>query len=313
MADLTLYHDLLALIPGRIRAGEPMKKHTSWRIGGPADVFVEPGNLRELQLVVSFAKDRGIPLTVIGAGSNLLVSDGGIRGIVVKIGNGMARVFTIGNEITVEAGAKLAAVASTARDAGLGGFEFSTGIPGTVGGAVVMNAGANGSAVSALVKNVLILNFDGDFVNKSKEDMYFGYRKSILHSEPAIIVEVTFTCYPRNKELIQKEMADYLARRKASQPLYYPNAGSVFKNPPGDSAGRLIEAAGLKGTRVKNAQISTLHANFIVNLGSATARDVLALIEHVREVVNSRFGVDLQPEIKFTGHDLVEVTKWRNS
>ncbi|MDF9408644.1 MAG: UDP-N-acetylenolpyruvoylglucosamine reductase [Pelotomaculum sp. PtaB.Bin013] len=303
MADLTLYHGLLALIPGRVRAGEPMKKHTSWRIGGPADIFVEPGNRRELQLVVSFARDKGIPLTVIGAGSNLLVSDNGIRGIVVKIGNGMARVFTVGNEITVEAGAKLAVVASTARDAGLGGFEFSTGIPGTVGGAVAMNAGANGSAVSALVKNVLILNFDGNFVGKSKEDMSFSYRRSILHSEPAIIVEATFTCYPRDKKLIREEMADYLKKRKASQPLCYPNAGSVFKNPPGDSAGRLIEATGLKGVRVGNAQISTLHANFIINLGSATAKDVLALIEHVREVVNSRFGVDLQPEIKFTGYD----------
>ncbi|MCG9968077.1 UDP-N-acetylmuramate dehydrogenase [Pelotomaculum terephthalicicum JT] len=303
MADLTLYHELLALLPGRVRAGEPMKKHTSWRIGGPADVFVEPGTRSELQLVVSFAKDKGVPLTVIGAGSNLLVSDGGIRGVVVKIGNSMARVVTAGKEITAEAGAKLAAVASTAMDAGLGGFEFSNGIPGTVGGAVVMNAGANGSTVSTLVKNVLVLSFEGDFINKNKEDMCFGYRNSILHSEPAIIVEVTFTCYPRDKELIRKEMADYLTRRKASQPLCYPNAGSVFKNPPGESAGRLIEAAGLKGMRVRNAQISTQHANFIINLGSATARDVLALIEHTREVVNSRFGVDLQPEIKLTGHD----------
>lgn len=303
MADLTLYHELLALIPGRVRAGEPMKKHTSWRIGGPADIFAEPGNRRELQLVVSFARDNGIPLTVIGAGSNLLVADGGIRGIVVKIGNVMARVSATGNEITAEAGAKLAVVAATARDAGLGGFEFSAGIPGTIGGAVSMNAGANGSAVGMLVRNVLILSFEGNFVSKSREDMCFSYRKSVLHAEPAIIVEATFTCCPRDKELIRAEMADYLARRKASQPLCYPNAGSVFKNPPGDSAGRLIEAAGLKGVRVGNAQISTLHANFIVNLGSATAKDVLALIEHVGEVVNSRFGVDLQPEIRFTGYD----------
>jgi len=303
LADSTLYHELLALLPGRVRADEPMKKHTSWRIGGPADIFVEPGNRQELQLVVSYTHDKSIPLAVIGAGSNLLVSDDGIRGVVVKIGNNFARVLTVDNEITVEAGAKLATVASTARDAGLGGFEFSTGIPGTVGGAVIMNAGANGSSVSALVRKVLVLSMEGVYVYKSREDMQFGYRSSILQSEPAIIVEVTFTCRPREKELIRKEMADYLARRKASQPLYYPNAGSVFKNPPGDSAGRLIEAAGLKGMRMGDAQVSTLHANFIINLGSATAKDVLALMEHVRKVVNSRFGVELQPEIRFTGHD----------
>jgi len=303
LADSTLYHELLELIPGQVRADEPMKKHTSWRIGGPADIFVEPGNRRELQFIVSYTYKKGIPLTVIGAGSNLLVSDDGIRGVVVKIGSDLARVLTVGNEITVEAGAKLATVASTARDAGLGGFEFSAGIPGTVGGAVVMNAGANGSSVSALVRKVLVLSIEGDFIYKSREDMSFGYRTSILQSEPGIVVEVVFTCYPREKELIRKEMADYLARRKVSQPLYYPNAGSVFKNPPGDSAGRLIEAAGLKGIQMGDAQISTLHANFIINLGSATAQDVLSLIEHVREVVNSRFGVDLQPEIRFTGHD----------
>lgn len=302
MADLSLYHALLALLPGRVRAGEPMKKHTSWRIGGAADIFVEPGHYRELQLVVSFAKNRAIPLTVIGAGSNLLVSDKGIRGVVVKIGKRMSGISITDNEVTAEAGAKLAAVASASRSAGLGGLEFSAGIPGTVGGAVVMNAGANGSDVGTLVKNVLLLNGDGDFFSKSKADMCFGYRNSMLQSESAIIAEVTFTCYARDKELIQQEMTNYIARRKASQPLCCPNAGSVFKNPPGDSAGRLIEAAGLKGTRMGNAQISTLHANFIINLGSATAEDVLALITQTREVVYSRFGVNLQPEIKFVGY-----------
>jgi len=303
LANLALYHELTELLPGRVRADEPMKKHTSWRIGGPADIFVEPGSRQELQLVVFYARNRGAALTVIGAGSNFLVSDSGIRGIVVKIGNGLGRVSIVGNEIIAEAGAKLAKVAAMARDAGLGGFEFSAGIPGTVGGAVIMNAGANGSSVSALVQKVMVLSFDGDFCYKSKEDMRFGYRTSILQSEPTIVVEVNFTCYPREKELIRKEMACYLARRKASQPLRYPNAGSVFKNPPGDSAGRLIEAAGLKGMRVGDAQISTLHANFIINLGSATARDVLTLIDRAREIVNNRFGVELQPEIKFAGHD----------
>lgn len=303
MAEPNPCHELSELIPGRVRADELMKKHTSWRIGGPADIFVEPGNRRELQLVVTYARQKGIPLTVIGAGSNLLVADNGIRGIVVKIGHNLARICVAGQEITAEAGVKLAQVAQTARDAGLGGFEFSAGIPGTVGGAVVMNAGANGASISALVRKVLILSREGDFICKSREELGFGYRTSILQSEPAIIVEVSFTCHPREQELIRKQMADYLARRKASQPLYYPNAGSVFKNPPGDSAGRLIEAAGLKGKRVGDAQISNLHANFIINLGSATAQQVLSLIEDIREVVKNRFGVELQPEIRFTGHD----------
>jgi len=303
LVDFALYHELAELLPGRVRMGEPMKKHTSWRIGGPADIFVEPANRQELQLVVFYVRNRGAALTVIGAGSNFLVSDSGIRGVVVKIGNAMGRVSIADNKIIAEAGAKLARVAAMARDAGLGGFEFSAGIPGTVGGAVTMNAGANGSSVGALVQKIIVLSFEGDFCYKNKEDMKFGYRTSILQSEPSIVVEVTFTCHPREKELIRKEMAGYLARRKATQPLCYPNAGSVFKNPPGDSAGRLIEAAGLKGMRVGDAQISTLHANFIINLGSATARDVLTLIERTREIVKSRFGVELQPEIKFAGHD----------
>lgn len=303
MVDLGLYQELFTLLPGRVRLNESMKEHTSWRIGGPADVFVEPGNRRELQLVVSFARAWKLPLTVIGAGSNLLVSDTGIRGIVIKIGKNMAEIHINDSKITAEAGVKLAAVAALAKKAGLGGFEFSAGIPGTIGGAVAMNAGANGSSIAAVVENVSLLSFEGESFNKSKDDMRFGYRSSSLNTEPAIISEVTFSCRTKDKELIQKEMADYLTKRKASQPLHYPSAGSVFKNPPNDSAGRLIEAAGLKGIRLRNAQISTMHANFIINLGAATAKDVLALIEHVKEVVFSRFGVELQPEVKFTGYD----------
>ncbi|OPY57706.1 MAG: UDP-N-acetylenolpyruvoylglucosamine reductase [Pelotomaculum sp. PtaU1.Bin035] len=303
MADSTLYRELLSFLSGRARTDEPMKKHTSWRIGGPADIFVEPGNRQELRLIVSYARNRGIPLTVIGAGSNLLVSDSGIRGIVVKVGDGLARIYIDGDVVSAEAGAKLGRVAAAAKDAGLGGFEFSAGIPGTIGGAVVMNAGANGSSVGVLAQRILILSLEGDFSYKSKKDMNFGYRSSVIQTEPAIVVEVAFACYPREKEMIDKEMAGYLARRKASQPICCPNAGSVFKNPPGESAGRLIEAAGLKGMRIGDAQISTLHANFIINLGSATARDALKLIDRARDTVYSRFGVELQPEVKFTGHN----------
>lgn len=303
MVDSALYRELIELLPGRARPEESMKKHTSWRIGGPSELFVEPASREELRLVVAYAYRRGIPLTIIGNGSNLLVSDSGIRGIVVKVGSGLARISTTEDGLVVEAGAKLAMAAAAARDAGLGGFEFSAGIPGTVGGAVVMNAGANGSSISELVREVVVLDFEGEFHRKTKEEMNFGYRSSILQQEPSIVVEASFICYPRGKDAIKAAMEKFVARRKLNQPLCKPNAGSVFKNPPGDSAGRLIELAGLKGMRVGDAQISTLHANFIVNLGAATARDVLALINRARETVNSRFGVELKLEVKVIGDD----------
>jgi UDP-N-acetylmuramate dehydrogenase len=301
LVDTLVYRELQQLVSGRARIGEPMNKHTSWRIGGPADYFIEPQSRAELQSVVSFANRRQIPLTVIGNGSNLLVSEKGIRGIVLKIGSSLARVSVIENDVVAEAGAKLSALAAVAGDSGLGGLEFSAGIPGTVGGAVIMNAGANGSSVGALVREVLLLNFAGRLFHRTGEALNFRYRSCELQQEPAIVVEVRFACYPREKQLIRQEMERFVARRLSTQPLRQPNAGSVFKNPPGDSAGRLIEAAGLKGLRVGDAQISSLHANFIVNLGKATASDVLALIDKTRETVLARNGVELLLEVQIIG------------
>lgn len=301
MVDAAFYREISSLLPGRVRQNEPMKKHTTWHIGGPSDVFVDPASREDLQIAIRLANSRGIPLTVIGNGSNLLVSEAGIRGIVVKIAGGLARMAVHENKIVSEAGAKLSNLAALARDAGLGGLEFSAGIPGTVGGAVAMNAGANGSSVGKLLQEVLLLNYEGDFFSKSAEEMNFGYRCSILQQEPSIVVEAYFLCYPQDRSLIKSEMDKFLQRRKATQPLGYPNAGSVFKNPPGDSAGRLIEAAKLKGERIGDAQISNIHANFIVNLGSATSRDVLSLIEMAQEEVRRRFGVELSLEVKLVG------------
>lgn len=279
-----------------------MKKHTSWRIGGPADIYVEPASRGELQLAVSYAHELSIPLTVIGAGTNILVSDEGIRGIVIKIGSGLDWISVNENIIFAEAGAKLSRVASVARDAGLGGFEFSAGIPGDVGGAVVMNAGANGASVGAQVKEILLLNPEGVYFKKTKDEMNFGYRSSALQSELAVVVEAVFSCCRRDRNAINEDMDTYIKKRKDTQPLHYPNAGSVFKNPPGESAGRLIEAAGLKGERVGDAQISLMHANFIINLGAATARDVLMLINKARASVLDSFGIDLKPEVKVLGN-----------
>ncbi len=302
MADSTIYLEMLKILPGRVRAGEPMIRHTSWRIGGLADVFVEPTSREELRLAVSYANERSIPLTIIGAGTNILVPDEGIRGVVVKVGSGLDRIYLEENVIIAEAGAKLSRVAAVAREAGLGGFEFSAGIPGAIGGAVVMNAGANGASIGVLVKEILLLNMEGCFFKKTKEEMNFAYRSSALQSERAVVVEAAFSCCRRDKEAIREEMEVFIKKRKETQPLHYPSAGSIFRNPPGDSAGRLIEAAGLKGVRVGDAQISTLHANFIINLGAATARDVMALVERARKSVLELFGIELKPEVKVVGY-----------
>ncbi|HOV79782.1 MAG TPA: UDP-N-acetylmuramate dehydrogenase [Bacillota bacterium] len=303
MADAALFRELCNLLPGRVRADEPMKKHTSWRIGGPSDIFVDPASREDLRLVVSYARHWEVPLTVIGRGSNLLVTESGIRGIVVKIGRGLSRITVDRNTVTAEAGADLSGVAARALSAGLGGFEFTAGIPGSVGGAVIMNAGANGSSIGDLVTEVLLLRYEGEFRRIEKEELDFGYRSSALQRELAIVVEVNFACRYRDKDLIREDMERYISRRRLTQPLNYPSAGSVFKNPPGDSAGRLIELAGLKGVKVGDAQISTVHANFIVNLGSATAGDVLALIDRARQTVHSRFGVELKLEVKIIGNE----------
>lgn len=295
------YGELLLLLPGRVQVTEPLHRHTSWRIGGPADIFVEPAHRRELQAAVSFARERGIPLTVIGYGTNLLVSDRGVRGIVVKIGPKLGRVTVRGREVLAEAGAALSRVTAASLKAGLSGLAFSAGIPGAVGGAVVMNAGAYGHSLGEVVQNVLTLGFDGSLTTKTREEMSFAYRSSIIQKEPAIVVEATLTLQEGDREQIRREMKECLDRRKQSQPLALPNAGSVFKNPPGHSAGQLIEASGLKGLTIGGAQVSLKHANFIVNLGTATARDVARLIDRIVHTVRERFGIELQPEVKSIG------------
>lgn len=295
--------DLCELLPGRVRAGESMKNHTTFRIGGPADIFICPASRDELLAAVGYTVKRGIPLTVIGAGSNLLVTEGGIRGVVVKVGRGLDRVACDGTQIKAEAGARLAKLAAVAQINGLGGLEFTAGIPGSVGGAVVMNAGANGSSIGDVVKNVLVLNRTGQIEEIPRASLGFGYRKSILQEKPLIVIEASFSCRLRSPREIRREMKEYMEKRRRTQPLHQPSAGSIFKNPPGDSAGRLIEAAGLKGKRVGDAAISEVHANFIVNLGSATSRDVRALIEMARSAVWERFGVELALEVKIIGED----------
>lgn len=293
--------DLQKEIRGRVTAGEPMHRHTSWRIGGPADLFVEPADSGDLARALSYARRSGLPVTVIGNGTNLLVSDRGIRGLVIKIGSGLALLEVCLNVIHAGAGVLLPRLAGRAQQAGLTGFEFLAGIPGTVGGALLMNAGANGSSVGDLVLRVEAVDYDGNKLVLERDELEFAYRQSCLSRRNLVVTGACFSGVPGDAAAIRNKMEAYLAKRRSTQPLELPNAGSVFKNPPGDSAGRLIEQAGCKELRVGAVQVSSRHANFFVNLGGGTAADVLELVKKVRQSVEDRCGVKLTLEVQMLG------------
>lgn len=288
-------------IKGKVLYGEPLKSHTTWRIGGPAEVLVEPASCEDLVTILAFVRENGLPVVVIGNGSNLLVSDNGVKGVVVKIGDAFGHVNIDGERIIAESGAKLGRVAAIAQAAGLAGLEFSVGIPATIGGAVAMNAGANGASMANVVEAVTVIDLEGKKHIFSRAELDFRYRWSRLQELQAVVVEVVLKLTPGDPLEIKRRSEGYLQRRRLTQPLEYPSAGSVFKNPPGDAAGRLIELAGAKGLRVGDAMVSERHANFIVNLGNARAQDVLQLIRRVQEMVWSKFGVKLDLEVKALG------------
>lgn len=295
--------ELKGLVDCPVILGEPMHAHTSWRIGGPAEIFVEPRGVEDLRAVIYHAGNRGLPLTVIGAGTNLLVRDGGIDGIVVKISGGFTELRIEGQAMAAGGGVKLSRAALAARDAGIGGFEFIAGIPGSVGGAVIMNAGAYGASMGDRVARITCLDYKGNLVRLEGDRLEWGYRKSGLEGRDLVVLEAELRGYPGERDQIASEMERIIGSRRAKQPLEYPSAGSVFKNPPGNYAGRLIQEAGCQGMRVGDAQVSPRHANFIVNLGNATAADVLGLIAAVREKVLGQFGVYLEMEVRVLGRD----------
>lgn len=303
MNKAELFTALNALFPGRVFYDEPMSHHTTWRIGGPADILVEPDSPAGLSTLIARLNERELTPVIIGNGSNLLVKDGGIRGVVVKIGRHLGGIKIDGPTITAGAGTALGALAAAARDAGTGGLAFAAGIPGTVGGAVVMNAGAHGSSMADVVREVQVMDFNGRCARLPAAALDFGYRISRLKNGSLIVLEVICRGESRDPSAIGREMAGYQARRRATQPLARPSAGSVFRNPPGQAAGQLIEQAGAKGMRCGDAQVSTLHGNFIINLGAATARDVLDLIRRVQDLVYDRFGVTLTLEVQILGED----------
>jgi UDP-N-acetylmuramate dehydrogenase len=286
---------------GKVWTDEPLANHTTWRIGGPADLLIQPKDKASLILAVQMIHRHNIPWSVIGRGSNLLVRDGGIRGAVLKVAEGLSHCEFRGEEVCVGAGYSMIRLAVETGKMGLTGMEFAGGIPGSVGGAVYMNAGAHGSDLSRILKQAEILFDNGETVVLTNKELEFAYRTSLLQRKKGIVLEAVFQLQKGDRKEIAAILASYKDRRRQTQPLQMPCAGSVFRNPPGDHAGRLIEAAGLKGFHYGGAQVSEIHANFIVNRGGATASDVLTLMDHIRRTILEKFGVDLHPEVLVVG------------
>jgi UDP-N-acetylmuramate dehydrogenase len=292
---------------GKVYTDEPLKHHTTWKIGGPADLLVIPDHLESLVTTMQIIHQHRIPWKILGRGSNVLVLDGGIRGAVIKLTEGFEHLRFEGERVIVGAGNSLINLSVQVGKMGLTGMEFAGGIPGTVGGAVYMNAGAHGSDVSKILEEALILWEDGKMERLKNKDLEFSYRTSILQKKRGIVIEATFALKQGNRKEIAAQMASHKERRRQTQPLQEPCAGSVFRNPPGDFAGRLIEACGLKGYQIGHAMVSDRHANFIVNRGNATAKDVLQLIQHIKKEVYDRFQVELEPEVLVMGEEQPEV------
>lgn len=298
-----LVEELEAAKVGKILVDEPLSNHTTWKIGGPVDLFIEPTDKYKLAYSLKLIQKYQVPWMVLGKGSNLLVRDGGIRGVVFNLTEGFNYLSFHKEEVVVGAGYSFIRLAVMAGKEGLTGLEFAGGIPGTVGGALYMNAGAHGSDVSRILKEAEVLLENGDLVKYKPEELKFAYRTSIFQKTKAIVTEATFQLAPGDRKEIAKQMATHKDRRRLTQPLNMPCAGSVFRNPPGDHAGRLIESAGLKGMKVGGAQVSEKHANFIVNCGNATAQDVLTLIEQIKQIIQEQFHLTLVPEVLVRGED----------
>lgn len=296
-----LIADLERSYSGVVKQGEPLAPYTTWKIGGPADLFLVPADAEQLASAIAILGRHGVPWTVLGRGSNTLVSDRGVRGAVIKLGGGFDSVRFEGNLVIAGGSYSFIKLSVMAGKEGLTGLEYAGGIPGTVGGAVYMNAGAHHSDVSRILKSADIVWEDGSKGTYGNEELRFGYRHSILHEKRGIVTEAVFALEPGDRKEIAAMLASYKDRRLRTQPLQLACAGSVFRNPEGDHAARLIEAAGLKGTREGGAVVSELHANFIVNEDHAKAEDVLALMERVRRTVNERFGILLAPEVLLMG------------
>ena len=282
-----------------VRTDEPMKQHTTFRIGGAADYFVSPQTTDQIKNIINLCKSEEMPWYVIGNGSNLLVSDRGFRGVIIQLFKNFSDLRVEGDRLYVQAGTLLSRTAKKALEASLTGFEFAAGIPGTIGGAMVMNAGAYDGEMSQVVTTVTVVNRNGEIMELDNSTMEYGYRTSVIQNQSFVVTKVTFRLQPGDPEQIAAKMEELAIRRREKQPLEYPSAGSTFKRPEGHFAGQLIMEAGLRGYSVGGAKVSEKHCGFIINTGNATAEDVKDVIWEVQRRVKERFHVELEPEIKF--------------
>ena len=300
--NLDLYNQLINCIDKeRVLVDEPMKKHTTFRVGGNADYFVMPQNAEEVKKIVALCKEAEIPYYILGNGSNLLVGDKGYRGVIIQIYKEMNGIQIEGDRVKAQAGALLSRVGAAALEAELTGFEFAAGIPGTVGGAVVMNAGAYGGEMKNIIASATVLTQDGKIITINKEELELGYRTSVIAKRGYVVLEAEYQLQKGDKEAIRARMDELKVQRVTKQPLEYPSAGSTFKRPEGYFAGKLIQDAGLRGFQVGGAQVSDKHCGFVINKDQATAADILELMRQVSEKVMQEFGVKLEPEVKTLG------------
>ena len=296
------YQQLSALLPaGCVRENVTLAPYTTMRTGGPAALFAEPRNAQQLAHVHQWAQEKGLPLLILGNGSNLLIADSGFDGLVIHLGRALSEVSVFAKTLTAQAGASLAAAARAAAQASLTGLEFAAGIPGSIGGAVCMNAGAYGGEIAQVIVSARLLTPEG-VRTVSKDELSLGYRSSAVMQNGWVVLEATFELAPGSPDEIKATMADLAARRREKQPLQYPSCGSFFKRPVGYYAGALIEQAGLKGYRVGDAQVSEMHAGFVINRGHATSSEIYRLMQEVQRRVQAQFGVTLEPEVRLIGH-----------
>ena len=298
----SMYDYIRTIVPEeRLLFHEPMSRHTTFRVGGEAECMAVVETKEELSQLISYLGRIEQDYFVLGNGSNLLVGDKGYRGIIVKLGPRLSAVGVEKNHIAAGAGALLSQGAFAARDAGLSGLEFAAGIPGSIGGAIVMNAGAYGGEMKQVVQMVRVIDKEGEILTLDNDTMEFGYRTSIIRDRPFIVLGVVLKLTPGNKEEISARMEELMKQRKSKQPLEYPSAGSTFKRPEGYYAGKLIMDAGLRGYRIGGAQVSEKHCGFVINRGGASAADIREVIEEVQERVKDRFHVRLEREVIFLG------------
>lgn len=302
MSDIDILGKLQGIVESdNVVSDEPMRKHTTFRIGGNADIFVRPESKKQIAEILRLCREQDVPYFILGNGSNLLVGDRGFRGVVINIMDNMNDIKVDGGIIKAQAGAMLIKVSRAARDNSLTGLEFASGIPGTIGGAIYMNAGAYGGEMKDVVTKVTAIDAEGEIYTFGTDELEFSYRHSVIQQRDLIVLDVTMELAAGDQKIIDDRMSELAVARRTKQPLEYPSAGSTFKRPEGYFAGKLIMDAGLRGYRVGDAQVSEKHCGFVVNRGNATADDVIKLIDDVKAKVSEEYDVVLEPEVRMIG------------